>query len=446
MREKIFFLLNLIIKIFKNKVVFLIGFIGLTYLIVLLWRYVYLNQIELYPLYDKDIFRGYFRENLVPLYGFDTSFLLNFKSIFLNGGLFISIYFCFNLLKKRKVLYTSLFFMLIVYILSLKNSKEIFLGNVSHYSTFSEDIHKFNSVKEIFSDYTKKQPFLSIHNGHYPPTYLSLLKTFNIYFIKIMHYLLIIPIIFMLSKLHLFAKEQPKNMLTIALIPALVIFPCLDFVLVPSLLFLICMYLIINKIKYYEYYLGTVFSLWLLISFHLFIAGLFIIIYILYHRKNYTIKKLFLLFTKSLLTIITIQFFVFFISNFNVIECFLTGFHQNNIQHNGNSFDSFSRYFLRSSGNLLSFILGFGPLCAIIIYQLIFEKVDQITKINLITLILLSFGGLYFLETDRVWYIFYFPFLPLISNFLYKSSKSVNFVYITFACIYLIFYELLSAQ
>lgn len=429
----------------KKELVFSAFFALFFVLAFFLWRYFYLENLDSNPTFEKDIFRTHFRDNLAPFYGINTGFLINFKTVFLNAFLIFGIY---VLLQKitRFSLWTNLIFCLgLVFLMAQKESNERFLGEVSHFETFSEDLNHFKNPKEVFTTYNAEQKNLGIHNGHYPPTLLFLLKSMDIHVLKIIHYLLLIPIFFLLFKIQKILEFKSKNYFILAFIPAFLIFPSLDFVLFPSLFFVASFYLLLSKIRFYEYYLGVVCGIWLLFNFNIFIALVFFFFFLLLN-KNYTFKEVLLLILKAFLPLILIQILAYYLLNLNIITCFFEGLHQNHVKVNGFSFDNLSRYFLRSSGNLLAFALGIGPLFLLVIYSLFYGENKSLSWVLILSLVFLSFGGLYFLETDRVWYIFIFPVLFIVNPLLQKMNNISHYLFLGFSAMYLICYELLLAQ
>lgn len=433
-------------KISKNNLFFLIIFGIFSIAALLVWRLAYGHYILMDPSFEKDIFRPFFRNNLAPFYGVSSSFAVSIKSIVINFLIILTAFYCIDYFVKKRILSAFLLFLFVVFILTQTESTGRFLGSVSHFQTFREDISVFHKAQDVFPEYNQKQMELGVHNAHYPPMYLFLLKQFSIELIKAFHYLLIIPILMLVFKLNQHFRVQRNELYYLVFIPSLVIFPSLDFVLVPAFFFLLIFYLLVQKVRAYEYWIGFVVGSWLLFSFHVFIAGLFFFIYMIFNRKEYFNRTLFLSLLKVFIPLFLTQYLVFLTTDFNVIKCFTDGFTQNNIEMNGNSFDSLERYLLRSTGNVLSFIFGFGPLFGVILYQLFFSQQKKLAASILSTVLILSFGGLYFLEADRVWYIFILPALILLPDFFMTISRLGKFCLLGVSLLYVIYYELLLWQ
>jgi hypothetical protein len=113
----------------------------------------------------------------------------------------------------------------------------------------------------------------------------------------------------------------------------------------------------------------------------------------------------------------------YIVTKFDLIACFIAAVHGHHEQQGNGGFDDPKRYVLRSTGNLLAYLLSTVPLCVLATRAL--GKGDDISHDKLprtlfialaATLFIAAFSGLFYLETERIW-IFLTPALALAAGF-----------------------------
>ena len=429
------------IKFLQNKTLFFFVFIVLLVSAVFVWRYFYFYSIDLSPDFEKNIFRPFFRNNLAPFYGLDISSHLNFITLSLNFTLILFLYYWVNKIQSFKL--TIIFVLFLIFLLASKESILRIYDTYSHFQTFSDDLKFFKNSGDIFCTYQIKQFSLGIHNGHYPPGQLILLSLFPVVLIKFFLYSLLFPIFFCLDKVALKLNLKKSKFLIFVLIPSLVIFPSLDFVILSGFFFIITLYLLLYKPRYFEYLIGITLTFWIFFNFNIFIGLFFVLLLFLLQKPSW--KEFLLILLKAGAIPIFTYLFLYFIFNFSIVKIFLQAVNQNQYLLNGNPFNSLLQYFLISIGNILNYILGFGPLFFVIFYQAFVIK-NKIAITLIFTILILSFSGLFFMETDRVWYFISFLAVILIDDFFFSLSKLSSWFLIIISLLYVLIVEMFLVQ
>jgi len=108
-------------------------------------------------------------------------------------------------------------------------------------------------------------------------------------------------------------------------------------------------------------------------------------------------------------------------------ECFTISVENNRNLMTANPFDDAARYFLRSSGNLIAFFILPNITAAILTAWFIKELRHTRNELMrcyaqsfFLTVLIFSFSGLYFLETERIW-LFLTPSFAILASFWLKT-------------------------
>nr|MBK9652618.1 hypothetical protein [Bacteroidota bacterium] len=131
----------------------------------------------------NDVFRLNFENNIMPFYG-RVKLVAN-NNFFLIGsaiGLGFCIYryktFLFSNEKYISNYVLFIYFILILLFAITESVERVSAVNV-HYNSFANDLHFYTSVSDILKNYVSKQSVMDIHNQHYPPGNLIVLKIFE---------------------------------------------------------------------------------------------------------------------------------------------------------------------------------------------------------------------------------------------------------------------------
>jgi hypothetical protein len=122
-------------------------------------------------------------------------------------------------------------------------------------------------------------------------------------------------------------------------------------------------------------------------------------------------------------TVLLVIGITFAVTRFNLIACFAAAVHGHHEQQGNGGFDDSSRYLLRSTGNILAYLLSTVPLCILGIAALnergerAHHRIARATFVALLATILIAgFSGQFYLETERIW-IFFTPLLALAAGY-----------------------------
>lgn len=402
--------------------------------VIFSWHYAFLHYCAASG-FTKDIFREAFSANLPPAYGIDKfePFNLNWFVILLT----VYIVIIFSQQYTQSIFFTII---LLLFFITLFGQTETgrLSEKIAHFATYFEDFYRFASVRSLLRSYTTLQSSLSVHGAHYPPGNLLLLKLSGalVTYRLILCFLLIIALYFAYI---LFEKRT--FIFYLLFFPAFLIYPTIDFVAIPLFFFLFILLLLKYNKTYLYFIVGILLYGWSFFSFISFVGVCFIIVFQLYSFRIFFSLKTGVRYLLLLAGVLTIHFFIQIIFGFDIVLCFTNAL-QNNVALNSNPFDSVTRYLFRSTGNFLNFMLGGGLLMVFIFIKSKNHLINQFRVTLLITLLLLSFSGLFFMETDRVWYFFY-PILALIAaDFLAEISLLGRQILLVFSAIYTILFEI----
>lgn len=411
-------------------------------LLAWLWNILFLRYVSNCD-FKLDVFRPAFQQAFPPIYGLSTPMeWTNFVAL---SCLMLGAIYLFSLLKSKTVKRLSivLFFMFFAFLFAKTEGR--FSSAIAHYATYLESVGVFNSPTDVIVRYTEKQSSLNVHSAHYPPGNLWLIKAFDRYasvaLLKYCLYSLIAVSLFVL-----FSFVEQLNPIVVIAIPALLIYPSIDMVAIPFFFFSVGLFVLL-KIKsplWTSILLGIISSLWLFFSFSVFVFWLFLLLLECIKLFNNRIVKQELFF-QCLHGVILVLFFgtLYWVCNYSVLTNFKIAL-AHNVQINANYFDNPIRFLFRSTGNALEFCLGVGfPLL------LLFRSADmlqppirQLKNAFLFTIAIASCCGLFFMETDRVWF-FFIPLVILVANeTIGNCTVHYKRWFYIFAILYSVWFEL----
>lgn len=302
---------------------------------------------------------------------------------------------------------------------------DFLIGNNVHYATFSEGLAHFTDVSDLLSNYVTKMPELGVHNSHYPPLLLILLKLEELYipnFTKIIVFSSnVLSMVFLYRILKLTQTDERRRLLLMTVFSSSVTVMYFWTISPDSLnmLFtLAIMYLMLRFLKDQRWVWTVPLGILLFFYFMTTMLAIFFVsfafIFILMNMfKNKVEKGRVLRLLISMMASVSIPVILFWMLEsfygFNIIACYLKGINSA-FDLMGNEHREVSGYLLRSTGNLLAFaFVAFVPLI------LLLKNKGVFNYLVIGYLILMAFCGTFFLETERVW-IFYFPILFMFST------------------------------
>lgn len=402
--------------------------------------------------FKGNIFRGAFDGFRAPFYGhllFEN--LSRHKPVIISATTFL--FFAFLWRKKlHNVKYTSILIALIgLLILSFswhESLEQTFLSANCHYETFASDLSQFESIKDVLRQFTEKSSSLGVHNNHYPPGNLLLLKIEEAYWPYLSKSFVFIAVLFALFPLDKLMKfwnfNKSEKLITfifygssgaILFYPGVAMTPLmLPFSIAAIYLMMKSFHkkLIIYSIGFALIIVGYTFFTFTALVFLLFCAIVLIFKLIL---KEISIKQLIAFGFISFLSFLAFYFLFYLTTSFNMLDCFLTSVSSEKVQMDYSGIESWPRYFIISTGNILAYIGVIGiPVIGIIFHgfrnrnNTIPKHLKSLTYALITTVVLIGFSNQFYLEVERIW-IFLTPFFLLVAGWLlaqfYNEEKHI---------------------
>jgi hypothetical protein len=123
-------------------------------------------------------------------------------------------------------------------------------------------------------------------------------------------------------------------------------------------------------------------------------------------------------------------------THFNLIACFITAVRGHQAQQGNEGFDDLQRWWLRSTGNIIAYLLSIVPLCilaasAVAVWGFAKPQADgqRIARsffiATLLTVLVAGFSGLFYVETERIW-IFLTPAFALAAGYELRRRAEVE--------------------
>lgn len=457
--QMFYFLLACFIFLFSKKynlkrdVLCLAGWIlSINLLFVLFegWNLCYVEYYETHPEYRLDIFRDeVFHRSWAPFYAAYHWFNPPLARLYFLLAAAISLttaayFILFYDLSGRRFVFLLLVGYLTASILTALSdgTYQRFSDFSGHYRTFSLGLSYFDSIEEILKKFVSRMHLLDDHNNHYPPGYLILHKlskdiTGNALGIRILAWTTALISIHPLMKLSTHAGLSIQSvrlslMMTYFSLGFLT-FPSIspEMIVMPVSLYAILFLILAFNRWYYAMLWGVMIAVHTFFTFASanIIFFSFVLILAMYYFKHISISVLIKISASGILTFWGLYGLIYLAFDFNIIECFFNGLQNNQHQMTGNPFDDIFRYLLRSTGNLTSYILSTGLVSAPFFIALPFFKIIDssplVRSFNLATfstLLVLSFSGLYFMETERIW-IMFTPMISIIAAYSVEKCR-----------------------
>ncbi len=439
-------------KLLEYRVVFLRIFLTALLLFAAWrgWNFLFFQHIDATN-YQFEFFREAMQTRLSPLYGAFSVAKLPLWAIF------PTIIFCVflyvikaNWLEKAGAIYWIVGFQILFSLgFGLTDGAGRWLENDVHFAQFANGLPFCdNSFTRLFSNYEAimTMPNLGWHLNHYPPGNLFILligqKLGFVGFAKIVNLFFTVAACFQIKKIGELLGFQIVRinlaLLLYATTAGILIFPSVDFA---ALLPFFGCAMVVSFLKMWtgaRINLSLEFGVWtvffIIFSFNVPLIfgfiGIFILLFILKEiffnkEKNldfgFFAKKTITFFLVNAIFIFSIYHLLFLATGFNIVACFFISVKNNSTMNNYHAFDSFSRYLLRSTGNILAYLIGSLGIFTIslVIFikkslksEEINEKLTIFALTSIITLFFAAFSTLFLGETERIW-LYFTPFLCL---------------------------------
>lgn len=408
---------------------FIYGCILMVFLII--WNYlfrIYISQVD----FSGDIFRSRFRNYYAPLYGYlQIPSIKGYLYLLLPSGLF-TIY----LIKYRSRLIenysnvASVFFLVLFSVcMALTDDIARVTDWMAHYGYFAQGLPFFADISELFRDYTDKMGQLGVHNNHYPPGILLTLKIEELLnFRGLTRLLVLLSTIGTLCVLKETGKtiggsERCAQLAGFLFIfsPGILVYISADpgyIVLLPaSLTLLLFLKGLLTGKSVYAVAMGLVFSIYTFFSFSSGFLGLFLAMMfgLLWRYGQVRFSAGLTQITTSIVVFTAFYVILYCSTGFNLQVCLKEAI-QNNTNQMSSGFDDVIRYFFRSTGAILVYLMTAGiPLSYLAIRGAVMaapkekgcNNLGNLLAIGLLgCLLVCGFSGFFFLETERIWLIF----------------------------------------
>ncbi len=392
------------------------------------WYHSYLSSND----YRGDIFRTGLKDTLQPFYLLPETNAGRSWTVYVAGA-FALLLACIAIIWEGKnrlnyLLLSAIYLMLVIAFAFSESDARLF-GLSSHYQTFANDLHLFSGLRDLMANYTSRQHLMDVHGQHYPPGNLALLMLCQ----KLgwLPLAKVVSILCGLACVILSIKSNPKNILPLllALSPGMLIFPSLDFVPIPALLGL-CSFIAFKKSlelgkNTWWLCLGILLAVFSLFSYSVSVLLLFFAIWFWVNKISIIthFKGIIWAGVSSLVCLGLVWLF----SGFNQYACFVQSVSNNSELLQSNGFDSVARYLFRSTGNLLGMFYSGG----LLVFLVLISKRNPTIKTWLMTVLIASFSGLFFGETERIW-LFMLP-LCAFAETIVPSTKIGKALLVTLA-------------
>ena len=330
---------------------------------------------------------------------------------------------------------------------------------ISGYSEFAKDMHSFKGIRDTLANYTQKMPKLEWYGQHYPPGNLLLLKLekglhlhgMTEAIVILLTALAVIPIYKLGEELNLSPSAASGAVLFFAMSTTVLIVCTINTTSLLVLPAAVCLWMLVKSLRtgsaMAAIVLGLAFFVYMMFSFSAAILGIFMALVtlaalILGAVKWQDVLKTALIAGGALLAMIGLTKALM---HFDLIACFIAGVRGHHEQQGNEGFDDPARYLLRSTGNIIAYLLSTVPLCVLAISALR-RDADEPSDSHLVrivfwslavTIVIAGFSGLFYLETERIW-IFFTPLLALAAGYEADRRSAREGLGLTFALLLLV--------
>jgi hypothetical protein len=321
---------------------------------------------------------------------------------------------------------------------------------LSGYSEFASDIPSFTGVADTLRNYVGKMPSLNWYGQHYPPGNLILLtiedqlgipgmtKTI----VCLLTVLTAWPLYRLAKELELDDVAASVTVLLFAMTTGVLIYATINttsLVLFPATM---CSWMLVRALKTGSMaaaaLLGLCFTFYLFFSFSASILGVLMALttVIGWWLGAFNVRNVIITGAVSLACVFACVALIYVTTRFNLIACFITAVRGHQAQQGNEGFDDLQRWWLRSTGNIIAYLLSIVPLCilaasAVAVWGFAKPQADgqRIARsffiATLLTVLVAGFSGLFYVETERIW-IFLTPAFALAAGYELRRRAEVE--------------------
>jgi hypothetical protein len=314
--------------------------------------------------------------------------------------------------------------------------------HISGYDAFRQDVSAFHGIRDTLAHYVERSPHLGWYGQHYPPGNLLLIEAereagipgATKAFVCLCTVLSVIPLIGLARELELDAVTTSAAVLLFTATSGVLILCTIN---TTSLLLLpgtTCLWALARGLRTGSILaaavLGFAYAFYLMFSFSASILGVLMALATLIGWWNgaFTIRNVLRTGVVALLTLAILVAAQLLLTHFNLVACFITAVRGHQKQQGNEGFDDAKRYLLRSSGNVIAYLVSVVPLGILAAAGATRSATPRAAKslfvALLVSIVIAGFSGLFYLETERIW-IFLTPFVALAAGYeLARRSES----------------------
>ncbi len=314
---------------------------------------------------------------------------------------------------------------------AISEGDERIIGNSPHFLPFYSDAVKFSGYGELLAGYVQEMPKLSWFGQHYPPGSALLFMADMRMGIPLLAMGILICSVglstIFVHKTASLLSDRPLVANLAAMIYACatgpLIYPTISTSALITLPASIAVWSAIRSCKsgsiISAVVLGATMFIFAMFSFSAIFLGILLAIFLGSAGLLSQLRKMRVI--KCTIISITMSFLLVFVTRmttgFDLLECASIGVKFHHIQAASNGYDNVNSYFMRSTGNLLAFVLVNLPLIGILVGGLISWRKPDFTNLSrllipcvVLSMLLAAFSGNFYFETERIW-LFFVPVL-----------------------------------
>ncbi|MDX5427212.1 MAG: hypothetical protein LPK46_03440, partial [Bacteroidota bacterium] len=365
------------------------------------WSWIYENIRNTQSL-TGDVFRGVYTYHWSPLYAKPHEVGANWwigASMIVGVCLLLSIYHW----SRRLVPLVSLILIGTGILLLIPDGAWPPRG---HFFTLTETLDTWSDWTLILPEYVSRMKDLDTHSSHYPPgmfilAWLTGPSTLWTYLINILSTWLIALIAIRRTSL-----KWTDGTLVLLLIPGFLLIPAISPEGIPAILFFLSLLTFLDRERSpIEKGIFAGMFLWAgsLFSFFAFPVGFLLILFIFLDPPG-SLPRVLRTSISLGITFVGLWALFYLVTGYHYLDGLQMAILQNrSILGQPETYD-LGPYFVRSTGNLLSFMVLSGPL---LWSRSLLNGWTRSGMVYFIWLVLLSFSGLFFMETERIWFLAY---------------------------------------
>jgi hypothetical protein len=314
---------------------------------------------------------------------------------------------------------------------------------ISGYSEFKQDLPAFTGVADVFRTYVQKMPDLQWYGKHYPPGNLSLLmieKKLGIPGLTKS----IVCLCTVLAAVPLMRLARELELDNVATSAAVLLFTATTGVLIyctintTSLLLLpatTCLWMLVRGLRTGSITaavgLGAAYVCYVMFSFSASIFGILMALTaaIGWWTGAFSTRNVIRTGAIALACVAAVTILLRVTTHLDLVACFVTAVRGHQKQQGNEGFDDAKRYLLRSTGNIIAYLVSIVPLSVLAFATLKSAKppfgsepqgrrqaAKALTIALWITVVFAGFSGLFYVETERIW-IFLTPAFALAAGY-----------------------------